>query len=35
VEVYPVVAAVAMAGPVRNNSLSMANVRKWGTIDGN
>jgi hypothetical protein len=35
VEVYPEVAAIAMAGPVKNNSLSMANVRKWGLIDGN
>ena len=34
VEVYPEVAAIAMAGPVKNNSLSMANVRKWGVIDG-
>ena len=34
VEVYPEVAAIAMAGPVKNNKLSMANVRKWGVIDG-
>lgn len=31
---YPEVAAIAMAGPVKNNKLSMANVRKWGVIDG-
>jgi glucokinase len=24
-----------MAGPVKLNKLSMANVRKWGVIDGN
>jgi len=23
-----------MAGPVKNNKLSMANARKWGVIDG-
>jgi hypothetical protein len=23
-----------MAGPVKDNKLSMANVRKWGLIDG-
>jgi glucokinase len=34
VEVYPKVAAIAMAGPVKNNKLSMANARKWGVIDG-
>lgn len=34
VDVYPEVAAIAMAGPVKNNKLSMANVRKWGVIDG-
>lgn len=35
VEVYPEVAAIAMAGPVKNNKLSMANARDWGEIDGN
>lgn len=24
-----------MAGPVKNNKLSMANAEKWGVIDGN
>lgn len=30
VEEYPEVAAIAMAGPVKNNKLSMANAPKWG-----
>lgn len=34
VEEYPEVAAIAMAGPVKNNKLSMANAPKWGVIDG-
>lgn len=27
-------AAIAIAGPVSDNKLTMANVRKWGVIDG-
>jgi glucokinase len=33
-EEYPRVAAIAMAGPVTNNTVFMANAEKWGTMDG-
>ena len=28
-------AAIGIAGPIMNNTVSMANVGKWGLIDGN
>lgn len=34
-EDYPQVAAVAIAGPITDNTVFMANAEKWGTIDGN
>ena len=35
VEDYPKVAAIGIAGPISNNTVFMANVGKWGTLDGN
>ena len=34
VEDYPQVAAIGIAGPISNNTVFMANVGKWGTLDG-
>ena len=34
VEEYPKVAAIGIAGPIFNNTVSMANVGKWGVTDG-
>lgn len=31
---YPEVASIAIAGPVMSNSVSLANVRKWGSLNG-
>ena len=32
---YPEVAVVGIAGPITNNTVFMANVGKWGVLDGN
>ena len=34
VQSYPETAVVGIAGPVFNNSVSLANVQKWGLIKG-
>ena len=31
---YPEVAAIAIAGPVKDNKVSLANVQKWGILNG-
>lgn len=33
-ENYPQVAAIAMAGPISNNTVFLANVPKWERLDG-
>ena len=33
-EKYPEVASIGIAGPVDDNQLSMANVPKWGLLNG-
>mgnify|MGYP003683776801 CR=1 FL=1 len=35
VEVYPEVAVIGIAGPVADNKIRMANVPKFGELDGN
>lgn len=34
VEVYPTVAVIGIAGPISDNTVFLANVEKWGTLDG-
>jgi len=34
VEAYPTVAVIGIAGPISDNSVFLANVEKWGTLDG-
>ena len=34
-ERYPKVAAIGIAGPITSNTVFLANVGKWGTLDGN
>lgn len=33
-EFYPNIAVIGMAGPIADNTVAMANVPKWGTLDG-
>ena len=33
-EDYPTVAVIGIAGPISGNATFMANVEKWGTLDG-
>jgi glucokinase len=34
-EVYPRIAAIAIAGPIKENTVEMSNVMKWGKLSGN
>ena len=34
IQKYPHVASIGIAGPVESNCVSMANVGKWGKLDG-
>jgi glucokinase len=34
VTTYPEVAAIGIAGPIFDNTVSLANVQKWGTLSG-
>lgn len=33
--VYPRIAVIAIAGPIKHNAVKMSNVEKWGTLSGN